>query len=83
MIHEVHEGTQGKTSCNFVFFVDQCYPRFSMRRAGSKWLRAERAYSIGSNFSPYTSSPYCLRIGSQLGITLIPTFNWSTESTLI
>ena len=75
MIHEVHEGTQREISCNFVFFVDQFYPRYSMRRAGSKRLRAERSYSIGSNFSPYTSSPHCLRIGSQLGITFIPTFN--------
>ena len=40
-------------------------------------------YLIGSNFSPYTSSPYCTRTGSQLGFIFIPIFNWSTESALI
>jgi len=66
--------------CEDVAWAKITQATFIIHNGNSSRLRIDRCflshfYSIGSNFNPYTSSPYCTRIGSQLGFTFMPIFN--------
>jgi len=66
--------------CEDVAWAKITQATFIIHNNDSSRIRVDRRalsrfYFNGSNFNPYTSSPYCTRIGSQLGLTFMPIFN--------